>query len=428
MASVAPAPAMLAPSRERAEGALATITVEKLAWATLVVMAALTRFWELGAKALHHDESLHSYYSWIWAAGRGEYAHDPLMHGPLLFHLNALVYFLFGASDATSRYAPAATGILIVWLPYLLRGPRLLGKWGALSTSALLLISPTILYQSRYIRHDVYTVAGALLMFICIMRYVQAPERKWLVTFLVTTALMLANHEVIFAIIGLFGAFLYGAVIIDRFGHWRHTHRDLVSAIFGLHVFAFLSALGLVLFMPHRYVDRFLAIPWDSSGRESLPPTRHNQSRLLQGHAQQLADCRSGSGRRDLYCRHDLPVALLQALFRFGERLARRRGRPIPSAALREILADHKGLAIGGALFLFTFSGCSRRYSPTGMASSRRPSQPTGRCSTGSVSTMCNAALSPGSTSCCCFPSMSSCPSPSAHVWHCSRSGGPFGF
>ena len=54
---------------DRTAGLLANVTVETLAWATLVVLAALTGFWELGDKALHHDESLHAYYSWIWAAG-----------------------------------------------------------------------------------------------------------------------------------------------------------------------------------------------------------------------------------------------------------------------------------------------------------------------------------------------------------------------
>ena len=136
--------------------------------------------------------------------------------------------------------------------PYLLRGPKFLGRWGALATSALLLISPTIMYQSRYIRHDIYTVAGALLMFICIVRYVANPERKWLVTFVVTTALMLANHEIIFAIIGLFVVFLYGAVMFDRLRDWRYEHRELVTSIIGLHVIAAVAAAALVRFMPQQ--------------------------------------------------------------------------------------------------------------------------------------------------------------------------------
>jgi predicted membrane-bound mannosyltransferase len=355
--AIAPVSTSIAPVRSRAEGALAQITVETLAWATLVLLAILTRFWELGDKALHHDESLHAYYSWIWAAGDRPYVHDPLMHGPLLFHLNALVYFLFGASDATSRYAPAAAGVLIVWLPYLLRGPKLLGRWGALATSALLLISPTILYQSRYIRHDVYTVAAVLLMFICIVRYVELPERKWLVTFLATTALALANHEIIFAIVLLFAVFLYGAVMVDRFRHWRNLHRDFVTAVFALHAFAVLALAGIALFMPHRYVDRFLAIPWDKDGVDSPASTRHNQ---IEYYKDQITNPLIVSLVVVGLIFVVGMVYLLHSYRRYsenGEGWLDDATPESPSAALRAILADHRGLVIGIGLFLLCFIG-----------------------------------------------------------------------
>ncbi len=326
------------------------LTVESLLWLGLIVLAAFSRFWELGAKALHHDESLHAYYSWIWAAGVGDYAHDPLMHGPLLFHLNALVYLLFGASDATSRYAPAVTGILLVALPYLLRGPRFLGRWGALATGFLLLISPTILYQSRYIRHDIYTVAGVLLMFICLVRYVEVPERRWLVTFFVTTALMLANHEIIFAIILIFGVYMYGAVMFDRLRTWYGTSRDLVYAVIGLHVFALVSLAALALLLPSKYVDEFINPPWDN-------PTRQQQVDYYKS----LLDNWLIVG-----------VALVGIVFVVGLVILLRSFKRIsvtnegwldsaeehtPSAGLLAAVRDEKGLLIAGGLFVFVFIG-----------------------------------------------------------------------
>src|SRR6187551_1017650 len=74
------------------------ITWEATAYLVLVAIAIVTRFWDLGSRALHHDESLHAYYSWWFAEGNG-YEHNPLMHGPLLFHLDALFFLLFGDSD-----------------------------------------------------------------------------------------------------------------------------------------------------------------------------------------------------------------------------------------------------------------------------------------------------------------------------------------
>jgi len=86
----------------------------------LAVIGLLLRVYHLGDRALHHDESLHAVYSWYLYVGRG-YVHDPLMHGPYQFHVPALIYFLFGASDFTARFAAVLHGTGIIVLPYFLR-------------------------------------------------------------------------------------------------------------------------------------------------------------------------------------------------------------------------------------------------------------------------------------------------------------------
>jgi len=72
----------------------------------LIVLAILTRFWALGDRGMSHDESLHTFYSWSLYKGGG-FSHTPLMHGPFLFHINALIYSLLGANDFTSRISVA---------------------------------------------------------------------------------------------------------------------------------------------------------------------------------------------------------------------------------------------------------------------------------------------------------------------------------
>ncbi|MEZ4555457.1 MAG: hypothetical protein R2854_03215 [Caldilineaceae bacterium] len=43
---------------------------ETIAWAVLMVVAAVTRFYNLGARAMSHDESLHTLYSYyLYNAG-----------------------------------------------------------------------------------------------------------------------------------------------------------------------------------------------------------------------------------------------------------------------------------------------------------------------------------------------------------------------
>jgi uncharacterized protein (TIGR03663 family) len=244
-------------------------TFETALYALFVVLAVLTRFWDLGAKALHHDESLHAYYSWVYETGGG-YRHDPLMHGPLLFHLNALVYLLVGATNASSRYAPALTGVLVVWLPYLLRGPKHLGRWGALSASFLFLISPTILYQSRYIRHDIYTVAGSMVITIAIFRYLERPQRRWLILGAAAIAASLANHEIIFAVLAIFAGFLYVWLLGSRLAAWRETKRNTVYQIVLLHLGSLIAFLALFIAVPKHYKDKLINIPWEN-------PTNHQQ-------------------------------------------------------------------------------------------------------------------------------------------------------
>ncbi|CAA9552364.1 MAG: hypothetical protein AVDCRST_MAG43-1176 [uncultured Thermomicrobiales bacterium] len=193
------------------------LTIASVFWLGLLIASIATRFWDLGSRTLHHDESIHTYYSWFFSTGEIPYRHDPLSHGPFLFHANALVYTLFGGSDATSRLLPALTGVLIVGAPWLLRGRRFLGPWGAIATGFLLLISPSFLYYTRYIRHDPYTCLGALALCIAIFRYLERPQRRWMITAFVSVAFLLTNHEIAFAILLAFVIVLWGTLLWGRF-------------------------------------------------------------------------------------------------------------------------------------------------------------------------------------------------------------------
>ncbi len=112
---------------------------EKVAWAVLLIVTVLSRLIGLGDRAMSHDESLHTVYSWQLYDGQG-YKHDPMMHGPLKFHLTALAYFLFGVNDWSSRVEVALFGIVMVWLAWLLR--PWLGKVGAFLAGLMFAISP----------------------------------------------------------------------------------------------------------------------------------------------------------------------------------------------------------------------------------------------------------------------------------------------
>jgi predicted membrane-bound mannosyltransferase len=253
-------------TESRAQGHVSTrsrarsLSIESFIWILLLIAAVATRFWNLEYRTLHHDESIHTFYSWFFAAGEIPYRHDPLSHGPFLFHANALVYFLFGDSDASSRFLPAVAGVLLVGAPWLLRGARFLGRWGALAAGFMLLISPSFLYYTRYIRHDPYTSIGALALCIAIFRYLENPQRRWMLLAFFTVGFLFTNHEIVFAILLAFIGVLFVTLLLGSL-------RPLVPV-----VLATIGA-GIMLLAARRVLDwgPLPEIPWDN-------PTADQQS------------------------------------------------------------------------------------------------------------------------------------------------------
>jgi len=74
-------------------------------------ISLFSKMWGLGDRVMHHDESLHSFYSWMFTKyvdilhleifgfkipyyftfGNG-YEHNPMLHGPLQFEFNAFIF------------------------------------------------------------------------------------------------------------------------------------------------------------------------------------------------------------------------------------------------------------------------------------------------------------------------------------------------
>ena len=168
---------------------------EKILFAVLIIFAFLTRFSELGVRAMSHDESLHTYYSYLFAEGSG-YAHNPMMHGPLQFHLLNASYQLLGVTDFTARIPAALCGVLSIGLLWLLR--RDLGKVGTFVAMGLFLISPYMLFYSRYVRNEALIMPIAVLTLWSLLRYFQTEDKQYLIWLTVVTALNFTIKETAF--------------------------------------------------------------------------------------------------------------------------------------------------------------------------------------------------------------------------------------
>ncbi|MFQ6102542.1 MAG: flippase activity-associated protein Agl23 [Anaerolineae bacterium] len=220
---------------------------EKTLYIALIILALATRLWDLSDRVQSHDESIHTKYSWNLYTGQGFQQH-PLMHGPFLFHATALSYFLFGDNDFTARLPVALTGVALVAFPYLLR--RWLGRAGALVTSFFLLISPSIAYYSRYIRHDIPVILWSLVVFFAIFSYLRDGRERWLYLMAAGVSLMFATKEVAFIYNAIFGLFLICLFAVQALG--REWLSEILKPLFLIALAVMvvgLLLLGLGLFL-----------------------------------------------------------------------------------------------------------------------------------------------------------------------------------
>ncbi len=165
------AAAELAGGRRRISGRLAAALL------LFAAVAVASRFWALGDRPLHHDESIHAYQSWTLSRG-GDWRYDPAYHGPFLYYLNAFVYKIFGATDATARVAPAFFGLILIAFAFPLA--RWIGRKAAVAYAIFVLLTAHYLYFSRFIREDLYSLVFTLGTIVAFQRFLETDRARWL--------------------------------------------------------------------------------------------------------------------------------------------------------------------------------------------------------------------------------------------------------
>jgi uncharacterized protein (TIGR03663 family) len=169
---------------------------EFLIFLLILAVAIVTRFYDLESRVMSHDESLHTYFSWVLYKGNG-FSHTPLMHGPLQFHLIAFTYWLFGDSDFTARIPVVLFSIASVWFVWW-GFRRYLGRIGALAAAFLVVISPYMLYYGRYVRNESYVVLFGLLAIWAALRYLDTGEPRYTYALTLATVLHFTAKETSF--------------------------------------------------------------------------------------------------------------------------------------------------------------------------------------------------------------------------------------
>lgn len=198
---------------------LSWLTSEMVAYGLLIAASLLLHLWGLGKMAMHHDESLHAWFSWRFYSGRGDfncwgdppvtadtYCYNPVYHGPTLYLLTYASYFLFGVSEATARLPMALAGVALIGSCWWLR--PLMGRRAALISAVLLLISPSVLYFTRFARHDALAILWTLWIMIGVFRFMQEGRTRWIYLAAASVALLWATHELVFIVLFVIVTFL----------------------------------------------------------------------------------------------------------------------------------------------------------------------------------------------------------------------------
>ncbi len=185
---------------------LKKITLEVVLITVILILAVFSRFYNLGARVMSHDEVNHVVPSFDLFMGRG-YSHDPMTHGPMQFHLIALSYFILGDNDFSARLPAALFSVAAI--AFVIFGfRRYLGRTGALIAGFLFLISPYMLFYGRYARNEGFIELWACVQLYAVIRYLDKGEKSSLYLLAGILSLQLCTKETAYIYIAILLLFL----------------------------------------------------------------------------------------------------------------------------------------------------------------------------------------------------------------------------
>lgn len=230
----------------------------------IIILAVISRLAFLDLRVLHHDEGVNYFFAKNIISGYG-YQYNPLnYHGPLYFFILALSFLIFGISEFSLRLPAALFGIALVLLPLIWKR----NEFNRYIASLLLLISPSLLYYSRYSIHEIAFVLFSLVLVYAFTKILETKNIKKLPLFAVSLAFLFALKET--AIITLFIVFMSGLINLKRIKkiNFREEYHLIFASVF---LFAFIYVLLFTSFFTNPYgiadsVRGFL--PWTDRGIE----------------------------------------------------------------------------------------------------------------------------------------------------------------
>ncbi|HSR35179.1 MAG TPA: flippase activity-associated protein Agl23 [Anaerolineae bacterium] len=199
---------------EQEQESISWMTVERVAYLAIGLLAAALRFFQLGLRPLGEAEAVQSLAAFRFTQDMTQSATAGTI--PALFTGDVIGFTLMGASDATARWLPALAGVIMALLPYGLR--RRLGRGGALAASVLLALSPSAAFFSRSLDSAILVAACGLAMTVGLINYLDTHRQGHLYFLAAALGLGLTAGRGTYTLLLIWVAFAMVLYLGERFG------------------------------------------------------------------------------------------------------------------------------------------------------------------------------------------------------------------
>ena len=206
------------------------LTFERI-FLLIFIVTIFLRFWQLDIKLLHHDEAIHSWFSYELLT-KGTWIYDPSYHGPFLYYVTAGMFSLFGDSDLVARLLPSLFGTLLIPLVYGIYRIGYINKKQTLFAALFLAVSPDMVYFSRFLRHDIFMLFFTFLLLVAILYYFEYGQTRFAIIAAIAMGGSLCCKEEMPVIILIFASFFIYEIWRGKFTLPHEWKYDLILGAF----------------------------------------------------------------------------------------------------------------------------------------------------------------------------------------------------
>ena len=224
----------------------------------IFLVSLLLRLAFLDLKLFHHDEAIHTWFSYKLLT-LGEYTYSPVYHGPFLYYVTAGFFSLFGAGEFTARFIPAVMGSTVCLFVYPIYRLGYLNRVQSVVAAIFFAISPNLVYFSRFLRNDIFLVFFTLVILVATLYYIEKGKFRYALIAGAAVGFGMSCKENMPIVILIFAAFLLYLIYTGKWKLPRLWIRDLACAV--------VIALGImaVFYSSFGAVPEMLSTGWMSA-------------------------------------------------------------------------------------------------------------------------------------------------------------------